>query len=282
MNGSTQKTIKQNVINSGISSFASMSIQVITSMWVRTIINHQYRYGNSFSQTARILYREGGALRFYRGFLPTIALGPLSRTSGIMSNTYVLNKFKDTSVPMSIQTLAGAGLATVWRILLLPLSTYKNMVQVEGKNGFGILKRKIRLNGPHVLYNGSIAGILVSSVSYYPWYFTFNVMDKYIPNYSDQMHKTIRNGSIGFCASIVSDCFSNSFRILKIYKQTHKTHLSYWQIIQKIKKTDGYIGILSRGLSSRIIVNGIQGILFTICWKYLEEQDLFGQLSGFF
>ena len=266
-----QKTIQRNVINSGISSFASMSIQVVTSMWVRTIINHQYRYGNSFYTTSKQLYSEGGVLRFYRGFLPAMTLGPLLRTSGIMSNTYVLNKFKDTNVPMSVQTLIGTGLATICRISLLPLSTYKNIVQVEGKNGFHILKQKIRSNGPHVLYNGSVAGIMVSSTAYYPWYFTFNIMDKYLPNYQDQLHKTIRNGSIGFCASVISDCVSNSFRILKIYKQTHQTHLSYLQIIKTIQKNDGYMGIFSRGLSTRIIVNGIQGILFTICWKSIEE-----------
>ena len=40
------------------------------------------------------------------------------------------------------------------------------------------------------------------------------------------------------------------------------------EIIQK----DGVFGLFGRGLQTRIMANGVQGMLFSILWKSLQEQ----------
>ena len=51
---------------------------------MRTTMNYQYRYGTTTRQALATLYKEGGGgingvLRFYKGYLPALAQGPLSR-----------------------------------------------------------------------------------------------------------------------------------------------------------------------------------------------------------
>ena len=43
------------------------------------------------------------------------------------------------------------------------------------------------------------------------------------------------------------------------------------EIVKNIIKKNGIVDLLGRGLKTRIITNGIQGILFTGWWKYIEE-----------
>ena len=54
-------------------------LQVITLMWLRTIVNYQCRYGTSIGAAASELYRQGGVLRFYRGVVFALVSNPLSR-----------------------------------------------------------------------------------------------------------------------------------------------------------------------------------------------------------
>ena len=51
----------------------------------------------------------------------------------------------------------------------------------------------------------------------------------------------------------------------------HKENINYQDTVKNIIKNDGLLGLFGRGLKTRILTNGIQGILFTICWKYIEE-----------
>lgn len=64
-------------------------------MWMRTTMNYQYRYGTTTRQALATLYKEGGGgvngvLRFYKGYLPALAQGPLSRFGERPGNTVVL------------------------------------------------------------------------------------------------------------------------------------------------------------------------------------------------
>jgi hypothetical protein len=77
-------------LHSGMSGAGAMVIQVGSLMWMRTIMNHQYRYGKSVSHTIRQLYTEGGIPRFYRGIAPALVQGPLSRFGDTFSNTLAL------------------------------------------------------------------------------------------------------------------------------------------------------------------------------------------------
>lgn len=54
----------------GIPGAAAMGLQVCSLMWMRTIMNYQYRHGTTTREAARTLYAQGGIARFYRGIGP--------------------------------------------------------------------------------------------------------------------------------------------------------------------------------------------------------------------
>ena len=76
----------------GIAGAGAMVVQVSTLMWMRTTMNYQYRHGTSTMQAIKTLYVDGGrgvsgVLRFYKGFLPALVQGPLSRFGDTAANT---------------------------------------------------------------------------------------------------------------------------------------------------------------------------------------------------
>ncbi len=94
----------------------------------------------------------------------------------------------------------------------------------------------------------------------------------------------LRLAFIGFAASLVSDCVSNSLRVVKTYRQVHETQVSYskngsthpaemysdMELAKAAKlviQGDGVSGLFGRGLPTRILCNGLQGLLFSILWK---------------
>ena len=74
----------------GIAGSAAMICQVGSLMWLRTIMNYQYRYGINTSDAIKKLYKEGGIRRFYRGVGPALIQGPLSRFGDTAANIGVL------------------------------------------------------------------------------------------------------------------------------------------------------------------------------------------------
>ena len=255
----------------GITGSSAMFIQVGSLMWLRTTMNYQYRYGTSMKQSFTTLYNDGGIRRFYRGYAPALLIAPLSRFGDTMTNTYALQSLENTNLHTSIKTMMGSILAASWRVFMMPIDSFKTTLQVEGKNGIHLLKNKIKMNGPHILFNGTIASTSATFVGHYPWFLTYNILNKKIPNYDDNVKTLLRNGFIGFNSAVISDCCSNSLRVIKTMKQTNKDNLNYKDTVQLIIKEDGVQGLLGRGLKTRILTNGIQGIVFTICWKYFEK-----------
>ena len=81
-----------------------------------------------------------------------------------------------------------------------------------------------------------------------------------------------RNALLGFCSSVVSDTVSNSLRVLKTYRQTSEVKVSYVDAAKTIIEEDGLAGLFGRGLKTRIMANGLQGVMFSVMWKYLDEQ----------
>ena len=77
---------------------------------------------------------------------------------------------------------------------------------------------------------------------------------------------------IGFCATVVSDTISNSLRVIKVYRQTHAEPVSYAKAAKNIVEKEGYLGLFGRGLKTKILANGMQGMLFSVLWKYIDEQ----------
>jgi len=80
-----------------------------------------------------------------------------------------------------------------------------------------------------------------------------------------------RRALIGFCASAISDTCSNSIRVVKVYKQSSKESISYPQVVRNVIAESGLTGLLFRGLETKILANGMQGILFSVLWKHFEE-----------
>jgi hypothetical protein len=113
----------------GLAGAAAMGINVLSLMWLRTTINYQYRYGTSTTTALKKLYADGGIPRFYRGLLPALIQGPLSRFGDTAANTgtlAALDAFDTTaSLPVAVKTMAASVGAGLFRILLMPVDTFK-------------------------------------------------------------------------------------------------------------------------------------------------------------
>ena len=266
-------------LNGGVAGSAAMATQVLSLMWLRTTMNYQYRHGSSTLTAIKTLYREGGIPRFYRGLLPALVQGPLSRFGDTAANSgimYYLEQNPNTkNLNIGTKSLICSTGAALWRIVIMPVDSIKTNMQVNGKDGLKILGRKLKTGGIPVLYNGAIASSSATFVGHFPWFFTYNYLNQKLPNYEDKMFlKFIRNGAIGLSASIVSDTCSNSLRVIKTTKQTHNENISYTKAINIVVKKDGLNGLFLRGLQTRILANGLQSALFTITWKYFEKKLL--------
>lgn len=71
-----------------------MTVQVMSLMWMRTTMNYQFKNGGGFVETLKLLYTQGGIQRFYRGVLPALIIGPISRFGDTATNMFARNVFK--------------------------------------------------------------------------------------------------------------------------------------------------------------------------------------------
>ena len=261
-------------INGGQSGFIAMSGQVFSMMWIRTIINHQYRNGSSFLSTARQLYKEGGIPRFYRGLPFALMQAPLSRFGDTAMNMGMMTLLEDTSLGTAEKTFAGSVGAGLWRMSILPIDTCKSIMQVNGKDGLKQLQLKMGKHGPGVLYHGALASGVSTMVGHFPWFFTYNYLNEKFPRTELSTHteKICRSAAIGFASSSISDVSSNMFRVIKINRQTNIQTQGYGELMREIVAKQGVVGLLTRGLSTKILSNGIQGMVFTILFDYLRRQ----------
>lgn len=260
----------------GLAGAAAMGINVCSLMWLRTTINYQYRYGTSTTTAFKTLYADGGIPRFYRGLLPALAQGPLSRFGDTAANTgmiALLDAYEVTAkLPVAAKTVAASMAAAAFRIFLMPIDTVKTTMQVEGKDGLAKLGKKFKANGPGVFYQGALAACSATFVGHYPWFFTYNYLGALLPTYDDAPRKYGRSAFIGFCSSAVSDTCSNSIRVLKVYKQSNSEAITYPEALKRVLKEDGVMGLFGRGLKTKILANGMQGLMFSVLWKLIDEQ----------
>ena len=148
----------------------------------------------------------------------------------------------------------------------MPVDVIKTTLQVNGKDGMNVLKQNIHHNGVRAMYSGATASVSSSLVGYYPWFFTYDYLKRNAP----EGNETIRNGVIGFISSFNSDICSNSLRIIKTNKQS-QVNADYQSIIRHILKNEGATGLLFRGLQTKILINGIQGMIFSIVFNYINK-----------
>lgn len=158
----------------GISGAIAGIVQVLTLMWIRTIISYQTRYGTGFQEALSVLYKEGGIARLYRGLGFALIQAPLARFGSTAANDGV----EALIAGLDLTDSWGSGRSTViasivvglWRILLMPIDTCKTVLQVDNKEGFRNLMKRVREGKFFVLYQGAAAIAMSSIMGHYPWY----------------------------------------------------------------------------------------------------------------
>lgn len=252
---------------------AAMGLQVGSLMWLRTTMNYQYRYGGTMTGTLKHLYKEGGIPRFYRGLAPALIQGPMSRFGDTASNAgmlTIMNSYNSTkNLPIAAKTATASVAAGAFRCLIMPIDAVKSIMQVEGREGVTKLRAKVRAHGVPVLWHGALAAWAATTVGHFPWFVVYNYLSETLAPQENLLPRMARNATIGLAASVASDVASNSIRVVKTYKQTNEVAVSYPVAIKEILAKDGVTGLFFRGLGTRVIAHGINGIVFTVAWKEL-------------
>ena len=268
----------QKALGGGLPGAAAGVVQVFTLMWLRTTINYQCRYGSSFFRALSILYREGGIRRFYQGIGFALFQAPITRFVATASNDGVLALL--AGLPLTkdwtpaFNTLFASLTVGVFRILLMPIDTCKTVLQVDSREGFRALMRRVRAGKIGALYQGAMATAVSSTIGHYPWFVIYNGLSSAEWLKRVFPKKLIRNASIGLVASVVSDTIINVFRVIKTTKQSIGANhdFSYSDTIRIIVAADGWKGLFGRGLRTRVLANSVQSILFTVIWRGLAER----------
>ena len=261
-------------LGGGVSGALAGVAQVLLLMWLRTTMNYQYRNGGGTREAIDALYKEGGLRRFYRGVSFALVQTPLSRFGDTAANTGVLALLAASDLPVGVRTAFASGAASLWRIGLTPLDTMKTTLQVKGADGYAQVQAKVEAEGLPVLFQGALANAAASFAGNYPWYLTFNSLNEALPVApdGDVALKLCRAALLGVCAAGVSDCVSNSVRVLKTTRQTAERTITYREAAQRILDEDGWAGLFGRGLGTRLVTNALQASIFTVVWKLLEEE----------
>lgn len=254
-----------------------MVIQVLTLMPLRTVMNYQYRYGGSFLGTARTLYAEEpkGPGRYYAGLAPALVQGPVARFGDTFAQAGILalllsNPFLAT-LPSPLKTAFASIASALFRMILVPVDTLKTTMQTQGKEAVGILRDRIRVYGVGTLWYGAWATAAASFVGSFPWFATYNFLSEVLPAPTTPLQKLGRQALIGFVSSVVSDTISNSLRVLKTYRQVNQTSITYTRAAQRIVAAEGLLGLFGRGLGTRVLANGLQGLMFSVLWKFFQD-----------
>jgi len=293
VSGSLWKRSAQSAFRGGISGCIAMILQVLLLMWLRTVVNYQYKTGVGIKDAFQILYKEGGIPRFYRGLSFALIIGPISRFGDTAANEGIndlCSSFETTrrrQLPVWVVTFFAALVAAMWRVVITPLDTIKTTLQVSGSTGWNILISKISKYGIQVLWSGAFGNWLANLLGYYPWFVVNNWLEKRLPQpirppqrdnnrnkeTKYQRSKLIRRAFIGLCSSFVSDCISNGIRVIKTYKQTSDVPITYVEaILELFHQSNNGLSFLYRGLELKLVCNCLSGILFSILWKMFMER----------
>ncbi|KAI0804708.1 mitochondrial carrier [Irpex lacteus] len=265
----------KSALGGGLSGAAAMVLQVLTLMPIRTVMNYQYRYGTSLTQATRTLYADGGWTRYYQGLLAALIQGPVSRFGDTAANAGILALLESNGfmkkLPALIKTVFASLAAAAFRMILTPVDTVKTTMQTDGKRGLVILRQRIKTYGIGSLWYGALATAAATFVGHYPWFGTYNYLSDVLPPSHTLVQKLLRQAFIGFSASVVSDTVSNSLRVVKTYRQVNERRVGYWEAAEAIIATEGLRGLFGRGLKTRILANGLQGLMFSILWKLFMD-----------
>ncbi|GLB42702.1 putative mitochondrial carrier (TC 2.A.29) family protein [Lyophyllum shimeji] len=262
-------------LGGGLSGAAAMVLQVLTLMPLRTIMNYQYRYGTSTSHAIRTLHADGGWPRYYQGLGAALIQGPVARFGDTAANAGILALLQSNAylknLPALVKTVFASLAAAGFRMLLTPVDTLKTTLQTQGRRGWEILGDRMKRYGIWTLWYGAFATAAATFVGHYPWFGTYNYLDATLPPAHTVPQKLSRRAFIGFCASVVSDTISNSLRVVKTYRQVNETRIAYLDAARAVVVVDGWRGLFGRGLKTRIVANGLQGLMFSVLWRWFMD-----------
>lgn len=208
---------------------------------------------------------------------PHFRFGDTAANTGILT---LLEAVPATqALPLPVKTACGSVAAGLWRVLLMPVDASKTALQVEGGPGLARLWASALARGPAPLYRGAAAQAAATAAGHFPWFVTYNFLGDHIPaTDGDLLLTLVRSASMGVAASCVSDCVSNSLRVVKTTKQTAQLtadegnkDLSYAEVVASIVEQDGVAGLFLRGLGTRLLINAIQGAAFSVLWRYFQQ-----------
>ncbi|KAG8868455.1 hypothetical protein FRC20_003386 [Serendipita sp. 405] len=249
----------------------AMILQVFTLMPLRTIMNYQYRYGTGLRQATYTLYQDRGYLRYYSGIGAALVQAPLARFGDAAANVGALALLESNpttrNLPVLVKTFFASVFAGAWRMVLTPIDTLKTTLQTQGRAGLPILKYRVGRHGVGSLWWGALGNFAATIIGFFPWFGTYNFLREHLPPADSWKQGLLRQAFIGFVASITSDTISNFMRVLKTYKQVNATLVGYRAAARAIIQVDGLRGLFGRGLKTRILANGLQGLMFSVLWK---------------
>jgi len=291
---------KRKALGGGKAGAAAAVVQVFSLMWLRTAMNYQYRYGGTLPEALSTLSAEGagdssgfaasfgGVRRLYTGLPFALVQGPLTRfgdTAANVGTLAILNTAASTAdLPLFVKIAVGSAAAGLWRIALMPIDSAKTAMQVEGQEGLAALRDDVFSAGsPAPLFRGALAAAAATAAGHYPWFLTYNTLDGALPPSpsGDALIGLVRAASLGLGASCVSDCVSNSLRVVKTTRQTATlgrkdggdvAEIGYVDTVKMIIEDDGLVGLFGRGLQTRLLTNAIQGAAFSVLWKYFQTK----------
>lgn len=269
------KKALKDAIGGGLSGAAAMVLQVLTLMPLRTVMNYQYRYGTSTTAAIETLYHDGGWTRYYQGLSAALIQGPVARFGDTAANVGMLALLNSNTytreLPEYIKTVFASFAAAAFRIVLTPIDTVKTTLQTQGRPGIQILKNRIRRYGITTMWYGALATAAATFVGHYPWFGTYNYLQRVLPPGHSKLEIFGRQAFIGFVASVISDTVSNSLRVVKTYRQVNETRIGYFNAARAVVAVDGWMGLLGRGLKTKILANGLQGLMFSVLWKFFMD-----------
>mmetsp|Transcript_73959 Transcript_73959/g.211178 ORF Transcript_73959/g.211178 Transcript_73959/m.211178 type:complete len:209 (+) Transcript_73959:210-836(+) len=201
--GSILRDAGKRALGGGLPGLFAMIIQVTALMWMRTLVNYQYKNGGTFMEAFYALYADGGLTRFYSGYQFAIIAGPLARFGDTAANAGIL-ALCDGVVPVGFATMLASAGAAMWRMFTQPVSNAKTLLQTNGNSQ--IFMDKIASGGLITMWDGALGTMSSTWLGHYPWFLTYNTLEKYVPEDKFKgIMRLVRNAGLGFCASFVSD-----------------------------------------------------------------------------